>query len=160
MHHTSLFLLILFVNISFESDAQHWLNKSVVPEKQKKWIAENIVLLKKIKPDKSLDTAQIYQLDFVDSVGLAVYVSDKALVKTTGKGWIYVIAHSEHDDKAVGDIALAIDNKKKIYKNVSHVCGGVVVYQASHFKELKKTDDFFKYFTNNAGGDGRWKRVK
>jgi len=156
----SIFVLVLLAGVSFNADAQHWFNKAVVPEKQIKWIEETKAALKKIKPDNSLDTAQFYHLDFTDSIGLAIYVADKALIRTTGKGWIYVMAHSEHTDKAIGDIALAIDNKRRMYKSESHICGGVVVFQASHFKELEKTEDFFKYFTNNAGGKGRWERIK
>ncbi len=93
-------------------------------------------------------------MDHVCSVRLGAFVSGNILFKTKGKGWIYIMPHSRHDDKAV-----AIDHKSRIYINEGHICGGSVVYQVFHFKVLKHTDDFFKHFViGDINGD--WHRVK
>jgi hypothetical protein len=83
----------------------------------------------------------MYEMDHVCSVRLVAFVFGNILVKTKGKGCIYIMPHSWHDDKAV-----AIDHKSIIYMSEGHFCGGSDVYQAFHFKVLKHTDDFFKHF--------------
>ena len=96
----------------------------------------------------------MYEMDHVCSVRLGAFVSGNILFKTKGKGWIYIMPHSRHDDKAV-----AIDHKSRIYINEGHICGGSVVYQVFHFNVLKHTDDFFKHFViGDINGD--WHRVK
>jgi hypothetical protein len=69
--------------------------------------------------------------------------------------WIYMIAHSSHDDNGIGDITLAIDNRGRLFSNEGHVCGGIIHFYSESDEELTGANDFFGRFLSDCD-DCKW----
>lgn len=127
-------------------------------EKRNQWIKKKTTELIKIKPETILQKAMLQENEHTDGIILSVEINGKNILHTKDGGWIYFEAHSAHDNSKVGDITIAIDNKKRIFINEGHVCGGYIYFDAMHFKEIPSADSFFKHFNYNSE-NGNWKQV-
>jgi len=52
-----------------------------------------------------------------------------------------------------------MDNRKNLYYNEGHVCGGIIHFETTRLKELKTSKEFFTNFVSDTDGM-IWKRIK
>jgi hypothetical protein len=146
------FMLLLVV--FFTSSAQEPENTKVSPEKRDKWIKETATEMRNFKPDSSIKVVTPSILDLGDRKKLAYKVNKSGIINLINDDWIYIITHSSHQDEEIGDVSLAVDNKRHIYINEDHVCGGVIRFETDQITELNKSSDFFKYFVSDTALKG------
>ena len=146
------FMLLLVV--IFRSNAQESENSNISPEKRNKWIKETAKELKNFKPDTSVKVILPYILDAGETKKLAYKVNKSGIINLNNGDWVYIITHSSHQDEEIGDVSLAVDNKRHIFINEDHVCGGVIRFETDQITELKKSSDFFKYFVSDTASKG------
>jgi hypothetical protein len=129
-----------------------------IPVQREKWIEESVSELGKFIPDSSVKLIAPYLIDQEDAKKLYFKVNKEGMIKLENGDWIYIITHSGHENEEIGDLCLAIDNKKDVYINESHVCGGVIRFESSGLTELKSTDDFFLNFESDTDSK-RWDKL-
>ena len=77
-------------------------------------------------------------------------MEDEALIWINDDEWIYIISHSWHDSKEIGDQNIAIDSAGNLYKNDGHVCGGSLFISKSKVKP-RTPKEFFDNFPGWTG---------
>ena len=88
----------------------------------------------------------------------SVRVKKEGWIDLPGENWIYIVTASAHDSPEIGDLSLAIDNHQSIYLNNGHVCGGIINFESRQLRELKTSQDFFRYFVSDTDYEA-WERV-
>ena len=129
------------------------------PIKRQAWIDKTALYLKTVDPDT---VVEIIELRTRQADGLIYHkykVSNEGIIKWENGDWAYIVLHSQHRDEAIGDLALAIDNKGKFYLHYGHVCGGTMGYVLRSKKLRKKRKHFFKMFFDNVD-DLFWQKLK
>ena len=140
------------------SHAQGTLNSKIKLEERDKWIKETSKDLKNFKPDSTIKIIADELIDMVDFKKISFRVINNGIIKLNNGDWIYITTNSSHENEAIGDISLAIDNSKTIFKNEGHVCGGIIHFETSQITELQTSADFFKYFVGDSDSKG-WKKL-
>ncbi len=82
-------------------------------------------------------------------------IVDHGSVRCENGDIIHIVLHSSHTDKEIGDIALGIDNHKRVFLNVGHVCGGIVHFETKDDILPASADDFFARFISDTD-DEKW----
>lgn len=126
--------------------AQHTDAAKLNPAEQQKWVKKTASEMVQFNPDSSalLIVPHITETD--DYYQITYRLDGKGWINFASGEWIYMISSSAHANPEVGDITLAMDNKKNFYTNNSHVCGGIIHFQCLKKFEIKSPADFFKNF--------------
>jgi hypothetical protein len=131
-------------------------NEEINPKAQKRWMKQTVRKLNRIKPDHCVKRIEPRVVDMEDLFMVSYRLENQEGCVTFPNGdWIYMIAHSSHDSKLIGDITLAIDNRGRLFMNEGHVCGGIIHFYTDSEMELNGADDFFGHFLSDCD-DCRW----
>ena len=144
-----IFLSLVCLSIITISIAQHSGESKISEKKRDKWIQKTTQELRKFSPDSLTPKIMIDFASYEDWQKLSCRVMKTGIIKLNNGDWIYIKTSSSHENEEIGDVSMAIDNKKDIYKNEGHVCGGIINFETSLLSELKITSDFFKYFVSD-----------
>ena len=94
--------------------------QQIGPEVRRAWIAKTLAHLRTFKP--SADTWRA-ERSIDKETGCVTYtLSRDGLVPIGRDGWIYIAAHSMHQEDGIGDAILAVDHTGQLYANDGHVC--------------------------------------
>lgn len=152
----SFFLMLATSSFIF---AQHSDISEVSVKKQNKWIQVTIRELKKFSPDSTISLVILDEYVWEEGKKLSCRVIKSGILRLENGGWIYFKTTSSHEDKEIGDVSMAIDHKKNIYKNMGHVCGGIIHFETTQLTELRETSDFFQFFVGDTDS-AKWEKVK
>lgn len=152
----SFFLILATISFSF---AQHSDVSEVSAMKQDKWIQETIREFNSFSPDSSVTAIIIDQNIWDDGQKLSCRIVKCGILRLDNGGWIYFKTTSSHENKEIGDVSMAVDDKKNIYKNMGHVCGGIIHFETTQLTKLKETSDFFKFFICDTDS-ASWEKVE
>ena len=141
------------------SYAQHTDASLISVEKRDQWINKTSQELKNFIPDTILTSITIDRYVWDEGQKISCRVSENGIIRLDDGGWIYITTTSGHQNIEIGDISMAVDHKKNIYKNFGHVCGGIIHFESTQLTELTKTADFFKYFFSDTDS-AAWEKVK
>lgn len=123
---------------------------------QQQWMKQTVKQLKRIEPAQCVRHIEPQVIDLEDAFMVSYRLTNQEGCITFPNGdWIYMVAHSSHDDKAIGDLTLAIDNRGRLFSNEGHVCGGIIHFYTDSDEELTGADDFFSRFLSDCD-DCRW----
>jgi hypothetical protein len=132
-------------------------NEHVIASKQNRWVKKTSRQLKKIKPEDCTQPIEPRIVNFDGHFLISYRVdSNSGCIQLPNGDWIYMITHSIHDDPAIGDITLAIDNRQRLFFNTGHVCGGIINFYIDTEKEINSAQDFFNSFLSDCD-DCKWK---
>ncbi|HOY32074.1 MAG TPA: hypothetical protein PKW80_09365 [Bacteroidales bacterium] len=149
-----LFLIFIYLLASLfikfnEVTAQHTDTAKFSPAIQQKWLEQTASRMIDFIPDTLSGLLKPVTNVFEDYFMFSFRLKDSGWIKLENARWICLISSSAHSNPEVGDITIAMDDKKHFYTNKSHVCGGVVHFQCRKRIILKSPEDFF----NNFEGD-------
>ncbi len=143
------FRLTLTLIIAFlcsAASAQHTDGSKLNIAEQQKWLEKTASGMAQFIPDSSAGPIIPHITETDDFYQITYRLEGKGWIKLASGKWIYMISSSAHANPEVGDITLAMDNKKNFYTNKSHVCGGLIHYQCLKKIKIKSPADFFKNF--------------
>ena len=151
-------LILAIILLNLVSSAQDSDPSKISAEKRELLIQETARSLKNFSPDSTVKV--IAQMTTDRSGGKLIYykVRNSGIIRLNNGDWIYIMTGSSHDNEEVGDFSLAVDNKKNIYLNEDHVCGGIIRFETDKIPELNKTAEFFKYFVSDYNAMG-WRKM-
>lgn len=72
------------------------------------------------------------------------YITKPSLIKFETGDWVYIMFHSAHDNKEIGDLSIARDQDGNFYYNQGHVCGEI----GFEARTPKFCDSSLCFFTN------------
>lgn len=99
------------------------------------WINATANELLNINPDISYKKAAVKATETDNGVRLSVRIMKEGGWINLPKGnWIYIVTTSAHNNPEIGDISLAIDNRKNIYFNAVHVCGVLFILKPNNLR--------------------------
>lgn len=130
------------------------------PAKRTEWIKETVKKLKTFDPASLAGQKQ--ELNFREQDGemhQSCRILNEGLVEFESGDWVYIILHSGHEQDSIGDIALAIDRKGKLFKHEGHVCGNICHYETIAPEKYTTSKDFFRYFKDDTEGLS-WEKLK
>ena len=131
-----LFFLTLLAILS-QANAQHADNSLINIEKRNEWIQSTSKELKNIKPGDSYKKVDLKITEYNNKVKHSVRILKEGMLDLPNGNWIYITTSSSHNNPEIGDIILAIDNKRRIFYNEGHVCGGIIHFETDQIDELK-----------------------
>ncbi len=148
----SLFNLYPLLTIAGDNDAidEHVLST---------WIDETRYELRSIDPSSEVTEAKFNSFERDGHIHQIYSIRESGIVRFESGEWVYIVVHSQHDNKAIGDIAIAVDHKGRMYYNLGHVCRGSVSYKASSEFKYSTSKDFFKNF-KDTNYRKNWQRLK
>ena len=149
--------LLMLVTINL-ANAQHSDPSQVSAEKQNRWISETTRVLRNFSPDSTIAPVTIDKYVWENGQKISCRVIKSGIIRLENGSWIYITTTSSHENQEIGDVSMAVDDKKNIYKNMGHVCAGIIHFETTQLTELKNTADFFKYFVNDTD-DAGWEKV-
>jgi hypothetical protein len=155
---SSAFILLLSLPPA-SINAQGHSELKVVPEVRNEWVKQLRKSLKEIKPNNVSTKVNLETYGEGKIIHQKYRINKAGLIQFNSKEWVYVTLHSQHDDDAIGDLAIAIDQNGKYYYHLGHVCGETVRYQAATTNILNSSKDFFLYFKDDVD-DLYWHRLK
>lgn len=151
-------LAFIFYILS-SSLAQHADNSLIIIEKRNDWLKNKKNELLKFQPDNYNNKLMVKEIVIGNTTKLSVRVKQEGLIDLNNGKWIFIVTNSSHNDQEIGDVSLAIDNKKKIYYNPGHICGGIIHFETKKLKKLSTTKEFFDYFICDTEG-AAWEKFK
>lgn len=146
-------LFVVFLNL-VTCYAQHSDNSLIVDEKRNNWLEIQKNELQDFKPVETTN-----RLEIKKTKKLSVRVKKDGLIELKNRKWIYIITNSSHTDPEIGDISLAIDNRKNVYYNAGHICGGIIHFETKKLTKLNRPKEFFDYFICDIEGS-TWQKIK
>jgi hypothetical protein len=150
--------MVICLSIITISIAQHSGELKISKKKRDKWIKETTRELKEFSPDSLTPSIILSYSAYEDWQKLFCRVTKNGIIKLNSGDWIYIRTNSSHENEEIGDISIAIDSNKDIFKNEGHVCGGIINFETNLFSELKTTSDFFKYFVSDTDS-ATWEKI-
>jgi hypothetical protein len=141
------------------SVAQHSGESKISVKKRDAWIRETTMELMQFSPDSLTSHIILAYSAYEDWQKLSCRVTKNGIIRLNNGDWIYIRTNSSHENEEIGDISMAIDNNKDVFKNEGHVCGGIINFETNLFSELKTTSDFFKYFVSDTDS-ATWERIR
>ena len=154
-----IFLSLVCLSIITISIAQHSGESKISEKKRDKWIQQTTQELRKFSPDSLTPKIMIDFASYEDWQKLSCRVTKQGMIKLSNGDWIYIRTNSSHENEEIGDVSIAIDDKKDVFKNDGHVCGGIIHFETSLLKELTSTSDFFKYFVSDTDS-AAWVKIQ
>jgi hypothetical protein len=154
-----LFLLFAFV-LKAEATTFYPGSETVNQAKQQRWVKKTAKELKKLQPEDCTDQIVPRVVDIEGLFLVSYRVNNNAgCIQFPNGDWIYLVSHSLHDDPAIGDITLAIDNRNRIFSNTGHVCGGIINFYIDTNIEIQRAQDFFDSFMSDCD-DCKWNEIR
>jgi len=129
--------------------AQHTDEAKFSAKEQQKWLKKSASEMARFIPDSSPGPIIPHITETDDFYQITYRLEGKGWINFANGAWIYMISSSAHTNPEVGDITLAMDDKKHFYINKSHVCGGIVHFQCRKRIILKSPNDFFNNFESD-----------
>jgi hypothetical protein len=122
------------------------------------WITMMSDSLRKSKNDhfSNVESNTIEWTEYVKT-SYRVYLAGE--IKFGEKDTVQIVLHSSHENTAIGDIALAMNDLGDIYINTGHICGGMAHFVRYSTKIPESSEEFFTTFVSEADNSGwvRWK---
>ncbi len=127
-------------------------------QEREKWIRETVIILKKLSgpADEQIIEKKVTELDGFFQAGYRVQGS--GYIRFDNGDWIYLVSNSAHDNEKIGDITLAMDNKRRFYINEGHVCGGIIHFVTNDKIAVRAATDFTEHFISDTD-DAGWKNL-
>ncbi|HNZ43741.1 MAG TPA: hypothetical protein PLI16_05595 [Bacteroidales bacterium] len=160
-HQYSLKLFFVLLSFLFNRNdvtAQHTDSTKISPALQQKWLEQTASRMIDFIPESSTALINPVINDFEEFYMVSFRLIDSGWIKLKNDQWIFLISSSAHSSSEVGDITIAMDNKKHFYTNNGHVCGGIVHFQCRKKIKLKSPSDFFNNFLSDTDGKP-WKSL-
>ena len=154
-----IFFVTLLIALSKLAFPQHADVSSINETLRKHWINSAIDSLKHFTPGMNQTLISLKKIEQSNKIKLSIRVKKEGLLKISNKKWIYIKTSSSHDNQAIGDVCLAMDDNKNIYVNYAHVCGGIIHFETTAIDDLKKTRDFFRYFVSDVDSS-KWEKLE
>jgi hypothetical protein len=133
-------------------------SKKVVTEEQKAWIKEMMEVLLNTTTLPAADTIAITTNELDDFRQSGFRLKGTGYIHFENGDWIYLVSNSSHTNEKIGDITLAMDNKKRFYLNEGHVCGGIIHFTTGRMFKTLDADMFFRYFRGDED-ETEWKAL-
>jgi len=129
------------------------------PAKRSEWIKETVKKLKAFDPATAEKKQELKFREQDGEIHQSCRILNEGLVEFESGDWVYIILHSGHEQDSIGDIALAIDRKGKLFKHEGHVCGNICHYETVAPEKYTTSKDFFRYFKDDTEGLS-WEKLK
>jgi len=140
------------------ANGQHGNPSSVVVESLGQWLEQARKGMAGFRPDTCKNIIEVEITDLGEEYYACSYrVDGPGMIRISDTEWIFLVPSSSHDNPEVGDITLAMDQKKRFYMNEGNICGGIIHFQTHDRFELTKSRQFFKYFVSDTNSV-RWVR--
>ena len=152
-------LLVMMFPLFTITVAQHSGESKISVKKRDAWIRETTIELRQFSPDSLTPRIMLDFASYENWQKLSCRVTKNGIIKLNNGDWIYIRTNSSHENEEIGDISMAIDNNKDVFKNEGHVCGGIINFETNLFSELKTTSDFFKYFVSDTDS-ATWEKIR
>jgi hypothetical protein len=134
-------------------------NGAINPELRQRWMEKTVEKLQEIDAGTCLQSLERRVVDLDDFFMVAYRLNGpEGCIEFPNGDWVYMVAHSLHDNPAIGDITIAIDNHQRLYKNEGHVCGGIINFYTGSEEDLLGAGDFFGNFMSDCD-DCKWYRI-
>jgi hypothetical protein len=153
---TITFILLAGTTFAF---GQHAGESLIVPEKRNGWIQATAKELLNIIPDSTIQQTSVNVIEIENDIRLSIRILEEGWIDLSGGNWIYIITTSSHNNPEIGDVSVAIDNRKNVYYNEGHVCGGIIHFETMQLRKLKTSKEFFASFISDTDSMS-WKRLK
>lgn len=119
---------------------------AIDPDKRRQAIAALADELRAFQPTGEVRRADATINPASDNRGAVCRVIGSGLVEMGTNGWVYLVLRSSHQDPAVGDVILAIDDRGRLLESSGHVCGKVAHFVSAEKRAAEDPDDFFERF--------------
>ncbi|WP_181039960.1 hypothetical protein [Aureitalea marina] len=142
-------LITLCCTITDSLQAQNVEHETELNLERNEWISQTVSKLEAIDPE--LITSSVNLLtrpddgEFYNTIDL----TKDSLIKLPSGDWIYVIIHSGHDNKLIGDLSIARDQSGQVYFNQGHVCGEIR-YKAHTQSPITSSEEFFLHLKDSS----------
>jgi hypothetical protein len=122
-----------------------------------KWIKNKVREMKSATWDKNIALADFTTID-TDEVKLnKVRISDCNKLYFDNKDTILICIHSVHENPRIGDVSIALLNRKKVYVNFGHVCGGLIRFESFRIHNPESGLHFFSKYISDTD-ELKWKK--
>lgn len=144
-----IFFFILIVWVPWPSSAQHQDETLINQDVRRAWKDSAFSELKLFQPEMAEEHASFTEKYIENMRILSIRVQGNVFVPVGRRNWIYMFSVSSHDSPQTGDMTLAIDQQKRIYLNEGHVCGGIIHFETSKLRSIKRSRQFFRHFVSD-----------
>jgi len=148
---------VLLMTLTFEPEAtSQMIDDSVAIEDAKlQWIEQTAASMASMRPEMCTNVIEPSIRKLGDYYRLSYRLKGSGCIRFDNGDWIFLVSNSEHFDKEVGDVTLAIDNSKRIFINDGHVCGGIVNFIVDGKTALDSAEAFFQHTVSDTD-DIKW----
>jgi hypothetical protein len=125
-------------------------NHYLIDLKEKEtWIRETAIKLNQLSGPAEEQYIEKQVTDMEGYYQAGYRLQGSGYIRFDNGEWIYLISNSAHDNEKVGDITLAMDNKRRFYINEGHVCGGIIHFTTQQVIKKLSSDEFFRHFVSD-----------
>jgi hypothetical protein len=125
-----------YFGMSLIKDAHNSGNRAVNLKKQQRWIDKTSKYLAEKKHKLNFPILELSDLEHEDFYLLRTRLIKKGKMEFADGGFLFFMSHSNHENPAIGDLTIAMDEKNNFYINEGHICGDII-----HFVTHKKMND-------------------
>lgn len=119
-------------------------------QKRSEWIINTVTYLENSGDPDMLQKVVVNEYEQEDGlIAFRVRVIREAWVDFENGDRIHFVCNSSHEDEAVGDVCVAIDQKGKVFVNEGHVCGGLINFEYRGKNAPTSADLFFQNFKSD-----------
>lgn len=133
-----------FIPVKYQN--AHLSPESIDSTKRIAWIEHSIDSLLRNFSNIDLKKVEIYQRQREEQLYLTCRIINAGYI-TAGIDTCYLFLFSSHQNPAVGDVIIAISDKRKVYVNNGHVCGGIVHFQSFKISKPSSFQEFIAHFS-------------
>ena len=150
---------LLLLSPAFQAFTQSHAGQEIVETQRKRWIKKSVRQLKSDFSAMSCENPIEPRVVDIEGLYLKAYRLNgpEGCIYFPNGDYIYLLAHSSHNDPKIGDVTLAIDRHKQIFINTGHVCGGIINFYIDTESEIISSQDFFELFMSDCD-DCKWKK--
>ncbi|CAN5798282.1 hypothetical protein BH23THE1_BH23THE1_36120 [soil metagenome] len=116
---------------------------------RKKWINNKVREMKSATWDKNLEFAEFISISTDDIKLNKVRISACNKLSFDNKDTILICTHSIHENPLIGDVSIALLNRKKVYVNFGHVCGGLIHFESPRIPNPENGAQFFSQYVSD-----------
>jgi len=114
-------------------------SKTIVNEKKRnKWINKAVKKLRKTKNSNDFQELVINELIHEEYYKASYRLISKGIIKFEDGSYLKLMSTSNHTNKEIGDITLAVNEEGDVYINQGHICGSIIHFE-THERNLPKT---------------------
>lgn len=145
-----LLLLVLMAGFSQLTAQTHHHEQKFDAQKRSDWIINTVTLLENSGDPDMLQKVVVNEYEQEDGlIAFRVRVIKEAWVVFENGDRIHFVCNSSHDDEAVGDVCVAMDQDGNLFVNEGHVCGGLINFEFKGNKAPASAAIFFKDFKSD-----------